>query len=959
MTIRIKQNQPGKVKLILFFLIILICHTYRIHAQDPQLSQDEFNSELRSSLSANNDQKSLLLIKNNRLFVKPFVDGLIQESIYGELKGNVADSKKISIMAEKAAEIFENTFREESLSIAVGYLASWSTEQKRLKLEADSLYALGTRYRLDRETEKAVEYLKKALVLYESIRDERGQAEVLGGIGAAYYGADFDTCLSYYQEALIMREKVDDRALMGNTLNSLGSVNLSYLEDYSRAIDYYEKAEAIRHEIGDSNALRTTRRYKAIAYKNYAEMLRSTGKYLEALEKLAMAQKLYEQNDDLSGIGDILSRIGFVYTNLGDYNTAVEKVNEAVKIMKEENDLEGLAGVYNHFGIVLQAAGRSEKALDYYNSALEIYEELNDTEGALPVLNNLGTLFYDKKDYIKAEVYYKRGLKASQEIDAPDEEANYLLNLANDQVLLGKLDESLANFNAAMEVAESLNSPELRWKITAGMAENYEQRGDPDRSVELNDSALKILDGIRNTIQDNELKAYYMASERFVYEDIIDMLGRMNEKQPDKNYDLLSFEYAERSKSRAFLDMLGESLKISKSQSGKNPEDEREDLFDPRPVTLSELQELSPDQNYVFLEYYVGDSSSCLWVVTGNDHRLFMLPGREKLRPQIETIRFGIQDPRQDISDFFVNAASTLYDLLVKPAEPYLTKKSSLIIIPDGILNYLPFEVLLTGETGNSQTRSYSDLPYLIRKYPVSYAQSASVLESIMSNQEGRRKVKSADRKLMAFGDPAYEQGDNPSALQGGKLSRLEYSRQEIEKIAEFFKSGNCEIYSGSSATEENIKGKNLRDFNYLHFATHGYINEDEPGLSSLVLTRDSLSAEDGLLQSSEIFNLNLNADLVVLSACQTGLGKLVRGEGMVGLTRAFMYAGTPSVLASLWSVSDMSTATLMGDFYRNLITRKLNKTDALRRAQLAMLSDNQFAHPFYWAPFIMIGDWR
>jgi hypothetical protein len=112
MTIRIKQNQPGKVKLILFFLIILICHTYRIHAQDPQLSQDEFNSELRSSLSANNDQKSLLLIKNNRLFVKPFVDGLIQESIYGELKGNVADSKKISIMAEKAAAIFENTFRE-------------------------------------------------------------------------------------------------------------------------------------------------------------------------------------------------------------------------------------------------------------------------------------------------------------------------------------------------------------------------------------------------------------------------------------------------------------------------------------------------------------------------------------------------------------------------------------------------------------------------------------------------------------------------------------------------------------------------------------------------------------------------------------------------------------------------------------------------------------------------------
>jgi len=150
-----------------------------------------------------------------------------------------------------------------------------------------------------------------------------------------------------------------------------------------------------------------------------------------------------------------------------------------------------------------------------------------------------------------------------------------------------------------------------------------------------------------------------------------------------------------------------------------------------------------------------------------------------------------------------------------------------------------------------------------------------------------------------------------------------------------------------------------LNRFNYLHFATHGLIDEESPGLSSLVLTSEKSSGEDGFLQAAEIFDLKLNADLVVLSACQTGLGKLIRGEGMVGLTRAFMYAGTPSVVVSLWSVSDISTADLMGEFYKNLIKNKLSKTDALRKAQLSLMTDEKYAHPFYWAPFILVGDWR
>jgi CHAT domain-containing protein len=180
-----------------------------------------------------------------------------------------------------------------------------------------------------------------------------------------------------------------------------------------------------------------------------------------------------------------------------------------------------------------------------------------------------------------------------------------------------------------------------------------------------------------------------------------------------------------------------------------------------------------------------------------------------------------------------------------------------------------------------------------------------------------------------------------------------------VQQIASYFGEGSSETFLRDEATEENLKNDGLlKKFNYIHFAVHGLIDEGNPDHSSLVLTQGKSAREDGFLQAAEIFSLDLNADLVVLSACQTGLGKLVRGEGIVGLTRAFMYAGAPSVMVSLWSVSDASTAILMGEFYRNLIRNKQSKTDALRKAQLTLLGDEKYAHPFYWAPFVLFGNW-
>ncbi len=1017
MTKKIKVKKSNGIISILSGLSFILSSTLvTASSLQQQLTQSGFSKELSKAYLQNDDQAAISLIRDHRLFVKPFVNDLIKVNISKELKGKTVESGQALAIAEKAAKSFENIFGEKSLILAVNYLTVWSKEQKEKKLVADSLYALGTSIRgNEQDREKAIEYYQVALEQYKNIGDERGEGEILGGMGLIFSSIDIQKSLSYYQEALKIREKVDDKQLTGNSLNSIGATYFN-LEDFPQAILYFDRAEALRTEIGDLSNLRRTQSLKAGAYLALGESLNNAGKYPEAMENLEKALEINRNLNSRSGVGDVLNQIGFVYSNLGEYNLALDKINEAAVIMKEENNVAGLAGVYNHLGIVFQMSGRVEKASEYFNNSLKIYEENKDQINVVAVLSNLGTLFFDIKDYVKAKEYHHKALQISREINEKELEVNCLLNLANDQSLLGKLVESKSSYESGLKIAWSLNSPDLIWRLLAGMAENYEMRGEFDKAIELNDSSLNILEGIRSTLKSEEQKASFMARERFAFEDVINMLSNFHEKDRTKGYDILAFNYAERSKSRAFLDLLAESLanvregannellkkqdeilvslteakqsleqeskteqydqqkvselkekiKVKEEELSKIQQEIRKtnpryaDLQYPQPVSLEEVQALCPDKNTIILEYSVGDSSSCLWAITRSAHQLFKLPGRKALQEQIETLRYALLNPDQANNEFFTQGGYSLYRQLLQPAEPYLTKKSNLVIIPDGILNYLPFEVLLTEAKGIGPGTSFSGLPFLVKKYPVSYGQSASVLRSLLSEQTGEKQSDPVNKKLIAFGDPVYENSDDTSRSSVKSYKRLEYSGKEVENIASFFKKGNAEIYLRNDATEENVKREGeLKKFNYVHFATHGYIDEDKPDFSSLVITQDNNSEEDGFLQATEIFNLNLNADLVVLSACQTGLGKMIRGEGMVGLTRAFMYAGTPSVLVSLWSVSDVSTSTLMGEFYRNLVKQKLSKTEALRKAQLSLLGNKKFAHPFYWAPFVLVGDWR
>jgi CHAT domain-containing protein len=414
------------------------------------------------------------------------------------------------------------------------------------------------------------------------------------------------------------------------------------------------------------------------------------------------------------------------------------------------------------------------------------------------------------------------------------------------------------------------------------------------------------------------------------------------------------------------------------------------------------------------LEYVLGNDSSYLWAVSKSEVMLFKLPPRpavEKLatdlRAQLipsklqrrivgidvvaDTQRgLGVSaTPFAEDAAAFVPASSALYKVAVEPAAAMIGTKR-LLVSADGALNYVPFEALVK----SAEVTDYSSLPYLIKTNEIVYAPSASVVGAIRQQQSAR-----GAGPILVVADPVFNSADTrakgavaasnsetrglgiqsalsdvtgqdsggaaqSAKMQGLPLARLAGTRAEAEQIVKLAKASGstADMWLDLEASEDNVDTKDMSKYRILHIATHGLLNAERPQFTGVVLSLVGNKAEDGFLRTDEVFNLKLGSPLVMLSACETGLGKEKRGEGVMGLTRAFMYAGAPTVGVSLWSVADRSTADLMSDFYKRLLTPGTaagSASTAMRDAQLAMIAGKKYSAPFYWAPFVLVGDWK
>ncbi len=424
-----------------------------------------------------------------------------------------------------------------------------------------------------------------------------------------------------------------------------------------------------------------------------------------------------------------------------------------------------------------------------------------------------------------------------------------------------------------------------------------------------------------------------------------------------------------------------------------------------QPLALADVQQQVLDDNTVLLEYSLGTPQSYLWAVTNKAVSLYQLPARAALDKQAGELRdqivptsarrslvelsrgltdergLGVSNNSSGVGNAagFATAASALYQATVAPAAKIIGTKR-LLIVADGALNYVPFEALISAPGGTD----FATLPYMVLTNEFIYAPSASVIASIRQQKQG---AAAGGRGLLIVADPVFDKADprakNPAAggaqdasiasavadVSGApveaskfRLARLTGTRAEAQQIAQLARTAGLapDVWLDLDANEANVKTRDISNYRVLHVATHGLLNTERPQFTGVVLSLVGNREGDGFLRTDEIFNLKLGAPLVMLSACETGLGKEKRGEGVIGLTRAFMYAGAPAVGVSLWSVSDRSTADLMTDFYKRYLGKQpLTSAAALRAAQQQMIAGKRNAAPFFWAPFVLVGDWK
>jgi CHAT domain-containing protein len=612
-----------------------------------------------------------------------------------------------------------------------------------------------------------------------------------------------------------------------------------------------------------------------------------------------------------------------------------------------------------------------EEAIKNFIAALNIAVEIQDLEETSNISNNIGSTQLSMKNCQKASIYFKRSI----------------------------------------ELALKINSVKILWEAYYGLGQCYEKNGDLMAALDCYKISIEIIDKVRSQIFLDTFKAGFIRNKLKVYESLINVLYELKQRNGSKKYEKEIFIFVEKVKARAFLEGLAESkidIRENLSQELRDEEDgisnqitsiffeisrpgisvkekkaleaklsqaedsymrliskmreenpETANLVSPELSRQELVQEILTDDKTALIEYFLGEKRSYMFLITKNTADFHPLPSRQEIEKSVKGYLKLICEPPQ--KEFLGRlGAMRLFDEFLLPLTDRKYRRiEKLVIVPDGILYYLPFETLMAGQKNRASK-------YLINQFQVSYAPSSSVLMYLLDKKAAPRSPSG----LLAFGDPVYPDVKTPSPKgiavenilvefylnQGFKFFPIPYTRDEIRAISKYFPKGKKDIFLGQDAREENIKKPPRNEYQVVHFACHGFLDENQPFRSALVLCQDQEREEDGFLQVRELYNLRLKANLVVLSACHSGRGKLEKGEGILGLTRMFFYSGSKSVLSTLWSVNDQSTARFMKIYYRYLAKgQKIG--EALRFTKLDMIQ-SKFSHPYYWAGFILNGDY-
>lgn len=854
---------------------------------------------------------------------------------------------------------------------------------------------------------------RQALQAYESAAAAYRESGDLKGLGNATHAAGrilFDLeehrrAIVALEEAIALRRSTGSALDLSNSLQTLGAC-WGALGEHHKAMGFYQEALAIRRAENDRAGVATSLFGIGVVHWMWGDTQNAIRNYEEVLG-LRRALK------DAYGEAHALNAMGLAHAAAGDYRMAMQRYQQALVIWRRLANRSGEAYTLNNIGLNQAASRNFRAALASYSAALKALRELEDKRGLSYASNNAAAAHAELREWDQAETLYAEGLRRSREIGDRNGEAASLAGIARMRLDRKDAQAALDPAQMALELRQAIGDRAGQAVALAILGKAKWQLGDPLEAARHYAAALDLVEILRSQFSRQMLKTAHLESTQPFYEDYITLLMETGREAE-------AFAVSERSRARVLLDLLAESkadvsrgadsrllaqrkkllseinaaaqrVQQAPSAAARAQMEELLQAWDrleaelrtssprystlvrPRTLSVEELRRQLLDGETALLEFHLAAHRSYAWLITSSSIRSAVLPPRARIEALARTM-YEALDSRHEAAleqnaemrrlrleerdrTFQQSARALSAALFGKFAQDL--RVSRLLIVPDGALHLVPFAALpLPGATQPLVTRIEPQI-----------LPSASIAAQLRA----ARHPHTGGPTLSILADPVFEREDarfpqgsvvnvssRPAASATG-YARLHFSRIEADAVSRLLPPSQVRRALDFQASRAAFQRPPFLNSRILHLATHAVIQEEQPSLSGVVFSLVDTKGKpvDGLLRTYEIYNLPLESDLVVLSACRTALGRQMRGEGVIGLTRAFLHAGASSVVTSLWSIQDRATAKLMEFFYQGLLQESLPPAAALRQAQLRLRSDARFAHPYFWAAFNVQGDGR
>jgi tetratricopeptide (TPR) repeat protein len=906
-------------------------------------------------------------------------------------------------LAEEAAELYRRNGDERLAANAV-HLQAAALVEKALEVEkSDSNDIAPEALAL---FDQALELLRQAEEALQRLQFPYDAARVTNNFGYTYLMMEeFDTAVPYFDRAAeqfrAMKEWQDEL----NPVSNLANIDREQA-NLVRAVETWQRQLELLPEDRD-------RRARADINDNLAAAQLALHRLTDALKSYSRGLEIHRQIDDINGQSYSLAGLGTTYYSLGQHELALEYTETALKAAEETNNGATQTSTLKFIGRIKRLAGDGKGALQAHSRALQLATgPMNRANIRLEICEDL--LVLDRPGEALKMLGDTQALV--DEFQNPLLHADFLRVSGATLLQSGRPADALEAYRQAADRYQNVGLAAQQSRALFGQARAARALDDSTAALEHTEQAIAAVEQLRGQLVAPEFRSFFLAARQDYYAFLIDILMELHANSEDGSDQHLmrALSISERSRARALIDLISEAsiqmkgagfealnerqarlyeqmatrrfqldqlldqpgsgntekriLEIRQELAGienqvnllrielreKNPT--YASLTDPEILEADSIREML-DGETVLLQYALGPENSYVWRVTRDSIEGIRLAGREEIEREARSLYALLQVPgggKEHLAELSQRIAR-LSGLVLRPAGPL--PQGKVLVVADGVLHYLPFSVLLS-PSGFSEPES------MLASHELISVPSMSVLATQRQIHLDQRRP---GRELAVFADPVFGSDDprltepgNGAAVQPA-LPRLPATAQEARSIAGLVAPDQQLLALGFDANLDAVMNTQLRDYRIIHFATHGRIDSRYPALSELVFSQvdENGQPREGSLHLHDIYNLDLQADLVAMSACSTALGREIAGEGLTGLTQGFMYAGSRSVLASLWQVPDRATAELMTRFYRNLLEGEQTPSAALRQAQLELASKARWRSPYYWGAFILQGEWK